>query len=102
MLEFAAVLDTKAPGSKFGIVKRCALCHRRHLVWVCFRDLRAVPAGPTAVLMVPTGKTVVTGPECAKKVPIPTYQEHQLHAALEAPALTRGGQKWDKLFNEFR
>ncbi len=92
---FAAVLDTRLPGSRRGVAQTCNICGREHYVWVCFR-------GIDTVTLRPSGETLVTGTACARKVAIPIFQEQQFARALEEVPVTRANPRWERLFEEFR
>jgi hypothetical protein len=107
MHRFAAILDTRAPGSRHGIQKKCPLCQRKHMVWACFREvvLKPVPGDDNMVRYENTGFVYVVGTECAKKVTVPVWEDFRVKSVLEAPSLhaSRPGMVgYDKLFQEFR
>lgn len=106
MHQFTAILDTRPRGSRHGAHHVCA-CGRRHLMWVCFREVRVgvSPKEASALRFTPTGKTLVVGVGCAAKVLVPVWESHRVAAALEDPqrvALHPGDPGYGKLFQEFR
>lgn len=107
MHSFVGVIDTRPRGSRHGIKRTCPHCHRKHVRWALFREVRLedVPGEPGMVRYTPTGKTVTTGTECAKKVTVPIWNDYQREAVLQAldmKALRPGDPTYDKLFTEFR
>ena len=92
---FAAVLDTRLPGSSRGVAQKCNICGRKHFVWVCFREI-------DPVTLLPSGKTKVTGTACARKMAIPVFQEQRFAQALEESPITWANPQWTPLFEEFR
>lgn len=92
---FAAVLDTRLPGSSRGVAQKCNICGRDHFVWACFREI-------DSATLLPSGRTKVVGTACARKMVIPVFQEQQFAQALEGVPVTWANPRWKPLFDEFR
>lgn len=108
MHHFAGILDTRPRGSRHGVKRTCSVCQRKHSIWVCFREveLKPVPGKDNTVSYNnPTGKVIVTGTECAKKIQVPIWETFRVEAQLEdvqAHALHPGDARYDQLFKDFR
>lgn len=97
MHSFTCILNTRCKAQPKGIARKCAVCGRTHVVWVCFREVEVSAVGSFGAAALPTGKTIITGTGCAKKVledkvpgiRVPVYETTRLRETLEAGKLSQ-------------
>ena len=112
MHSYTCILDTKCKAQPKGILKTCAVCGKKHAIWVCFRETEVSLQGSFSASVLPTGRVALTGTGCAKKVlegkttkvTIPVYEEERLrNALLSGPAsqITPDHSLYLQLYFEF-
>ena len=109
---YTCILNTKCRAQPKGILKTCAVCGKKHAIWVCFRETKVSLQGSFSAACLPTGKTALTGLGCAKKVledkttkvTIPVYEQEKLRNALlsgKASHITPNDTIYLQLYFEF-
>lgn len=109
---YTCILNTKCKAQPKGILKTCAVCGKKHAIWVCFRETEVSLQGSFSAACLPTGRVALTGLGCAKKVldgktskvTIPVYEEEKLrNALLSGPAsqITPDHHLYLQLYFEF-
>ena len=105
MYHLVAILDTRSVGPHGGIAHACAVCGKRHYIWACFRQTRAVSGLAGGVRLEDTGKVLVTGVACGRKVLVPCWESTQTEEMLEhagAHALRPESSQYPTYLQEFQ
>lgn len=112
MHSYTCILDTRCKAQPKGIARKCAVCGRMHVIWACFRETELSLTRGFGATALPTGKTLIAGTGCAKKIledkvpgiRVPIYEEEKLRNALlsgRAAHITPGDALYLQLYFEF-
>lgn len=106
--QLAGILDTRPDGRRGGIRHKCGAdgCHKSSYIWVCLEEIKFQPKGETSGHYATTGKKLVVGTECVKKLinarKFPLCAEYTMLEALECPPVSINSREGKHLFDEFR
>lgn len=106
--QLAGILDTRPDGRKGGIKHKCGCpgCHKAPYIWVCLEETKFEPVGDTSGRYVETGKKLVVGTSCVKKLidarKFTLPGEYTMLEALECPPVSINSTHGRKLFEGFR